>query len=240
MSAQPFAFIVDDEPAMLDIASFALETQGFRTATFSTAEAAWAALTRTRPDIVLLDVMLPAASGMDLCRRIKSTWHIPVILVTAKGEAHDRISGLEAAADDYVTKPYHPRELALRSQRLVRQPDSAQALHTVWGTLNLDTTNNAAALGGNHISLTINESKLLNAFLTHPGITLSYDQLLMLGWGESERLGHRQMIKAAIYRLRHKLDETVPGSSALVESVRGTGYKLRSPGSSTARDTAQQ
>src|SRR5690606_30697983 len=92
------AFVVDDEPAMLDIVTFALETQGFTTESFRSAEAAWSALERSRPDLVVLDIMLPGISGISLCQRIKSRWDVPVMLVTAKGEVSDRIAGLEAEA----------------------------------------------------------------------------------------------------------------------------------------------
>ncbi|MFC6356546.1 response regulator transcription factor [Luethyella okanaganae] len=219
--------MIDDEPAMLDIATFALETQGFRTDAFLSAEAAWPALAKVRPDLVLLDIMLPGASGIALCRRIKALWSIPVILVTAKGEAADRIAGLEADADDYIAKPYHPRELALRAQRLVRRTPTVLTAQTVAGTLTLDAINHGASIAGHSIALTINEFKLLYALMSRPDVVLNFGQLLLLGWGESDRLGAREMIKAAIYRLRHKLDAPMPGSSAVIESVRGTGYLLR-------------
>ncbi len=227
MTDGPLAFVVDDETAMLDIASFALETQGFRTETFTSAEAVWSRLSQERPDLVLLDVMLPGVSGITLCRRIKAQWDIPVILVTARGEAADRIAGLEADADDYVAKPYHPRELALRAQRLVRRTETVVSARTARGILSLDTTNHGAVLGSQTISLTVNEFKLLSALVSRPDVVLDFAQLLLLGWGESERLGSREMIKAAIYRLRHKLEAAVPGSSAAIEAVRGAGYLLR-------------
>ncbi|WP_150953336.1 response regulator transcription factor [Microbacterium testaceum] len=223
----PLAFVVDDERAMLDIATFALETQGFRTEAFVSAEVVWQRLSQVRPDLVLLDVMLPGVSGITLCRRIKAQWDIPVILVTAKGEAADRIAGLEADADDYVAKPYHPRELALRAQRLVRRNDALLSAPTAAGVITLDPTNHGAVIDAKSIALTINEFKLLSALVARPGVVLDFGQLLLLGWGESDRLGSREMIKAAIYRLRHKLDSTVPGSSAVIEAVRGAGYLLR-------------
>lgn len=230
MNDQPLAYVIDDEPAMLDIATFALETQGFQTEAFSSAESAWTALNHKRPDLVLLDVMLPRASGITLCRRIKANWSIPVILVTAKGEASDRIAGLEADADDYVAKPYHPRELALRAQRLVRRPDAALSAQTVAGRISLDPASHDALIDEHSIPVTVNEFKLLSALMSRPDVVLGFGQLLLLGWGESDRLGEREMIKAAIYRLRHKLDAAVPGSSAVIENVRGTGYLLRTVG----------
>ncbi|WP_030143663.1 response regulator transcription factor [Mycetocola saprophilus] len=223
----PIAFVVDDEPAMADIVGFALETQGFETALFTSAETAWNELQTSRPDLVVLDVMLPGISGITLCRRIKARWDIPVILVTAKGEVSDRIAGLEAEADDYIAKPFHPRELALRAQRLVRRSESAGALMTASGGIELDPSSHDMIIGNERVLLTANEFKILSALMSRPGVILSFAQLLLLGWGESDRIGEREMIKAAIYRIRHKLDAAVPGSAAVIESVRGTGYILR-------------
>ncbi|MCI2957205.1 response regulator transcription factor [Agromyces atrinae] len=228
MSAdQPVAFVVDDEPAMLDIVTFALETQGFETESFRSAEAAWAALGRSRPELVVLDVMLPGASGITLCQRIKAKWDVPVMLVTAKGDVSDRIAGLEAEADDYIAKPFHPRELALRAQRLVRRTESARQVPTIVGGLELDPASHDVIVDSERVPLTVNEFKLLSALMSRPNVPLDFAQLLLLGWGESDRIGEREMIKAAIYRMRHKLEAAAPGSSAVIESVRGTGYLLR-------------
>lgn len=222
----PVAFVVDDEPAMLDIVTFALETQGFETRSFRSAESAWAELTVSRPDLVVLDVMLPGASGMTLCTRIKARWDVPVMLVTAKGEAPDRIAGLEAQADDYMAKPFHPRELALRAQRLVRRGDAREPVTGAAG-MELDVTSHEVVVGSRRVPLTVNEFRLLAALMARPDVPVTFRELLLLGWGESDRLGDRDMIKAAIYRMRHKLDAASPGSSAAIESIRGTGYVLR-------------
>jgi DNA-binding response OmpR family regulator len=223
----PLAFVVDDEPAMLDIVTFALETQGFETRSFKSAEAVWPELLRSRPDLVVLDVMLPGVSGMTLCTRIKDRWGVPVMLVTAKGETPDRIAGLEARADDYMAKPFHPRELALRAQRLVRRPEVGREAVTSAGGLELDSVGHEVVVGSERVALTTNEFRLLAALMARPGVPVSFTELLLLGWGESDRLGDRDMIKAAIYRMRHKLDAAVPGSSSVIESIRGTGYLLR-------------
>ncbi|MBF4550061.1 MULTISPECIES: response regulator transcription factor [unclassified Pseudoclavibacter] len=221
------AFVVDDEPAMLDIVTFALETQGFTTESFRSAETAWTALERSRPDLVVLDIMLPGISGISLCQRIKSRWDLPVILVTAKGEVSDRIAGLEAEADDYVAKPFHPRELALRAQRLVRRPESSRAVVTSGVRLELDPASHDVIVAAERVSLTNTEYKLLAALMAHPNSPLDFSQLLLMCWGEYDRHGDREMIKAAVYRMRHKLEAAVTGSAAAIESVRGTGYLLR-------------
>lgn len=227
VDAGPLAFVVDDEPAMLDIITFALQTQGMRFESFRSAEAAWSALQATRPDLIVLDVMLPGISGVTLCRRIKANWDIPIILLTAKGEPADRIEGLEAEADDYIVKPFHPRELALRAQRLLKNGGDSTRLGTVVGTVQLDPSGVEVVIAGTRIALTSNEFKVLSALMTQPNVPLGFNRLLTAGWGDIDRLGGREMIKTTVYRLRHKLDAAVPESGQLVESVRGTGYLLR-------------
>lgn len=227
MSESPLAFIVDDEPAMLDIVSFALETQGFRWEGFRSAEGAWQALARTRPDLFVLDVMLPGMSGIALCTRIRATTDIPVMLVTAKGESADRIAGLEADADDYVVKPFHPRELALRAQRLVRRQHSHTLAKTAFGVLRLDPGGVEAVLAGERIPLTGNEYKVLAALIADANQTIDFRALLIAGWGDGDRLAGREMIKTTVYRLRNRFDDAIADSGRIIESVRGIGYMLR-------------
>ncbi|WP_218712877.1 response regulator transcription factor [Arthrobacter sp. BF1] len=221
----PLVFVVDDEPAMLDIVTFALETQGFVYQSFRSAEAAWTAMRNTTPDLVVLDVMLPGVSGITMCRRIKASTQVPVILLTAKGESSDRIAGLEADADDYMVKPFHPRELALRAQRLVRrQSGPGQAIAA--GPFTLDPAGDSVMVNSVRVPLTPNEFKVMTALVSQPGKTLVFDRLLLAGWRETDRLGGRQMLKTAVYRLRHKLNSAVPGAGECIESVRGSGYRL--------------
>lgn len=221
----PLAFVVDDEPAMLDIVTFALETQGFTHQSFRSAEALWTAMHHTVPDLIVLDVMLPGVSGITMCRRIKSSTQVPVILLTAKGESSDRIAGLEADADDYIVKPFHPRELALRAQRLVRRPsDPGQTMAA--GPFELDPAGDCVYISSVRVLLTPNEFKVLMALIAQPGKTLGFDRLLLAGWRDADRMGGRQMLKTAVYRLRHKLESAVPGSGDAIESVRGSGYRL--------------
>ena len=153
-----------------------------------------------------------------------------IILLTAKGETADRIEGLEANADDYIVKPFHPRELALRAQRLVRQSVESTRLSTPVGVMHLDASGVEVVIAGTRIALTSNEFKVLSALMSRPNQTLGFTRLLTAGWGDADRLGGREMIKTTVYRLRHKLDAAVPNSGQLVESVRGTGYLLRSTG----------
>lgn len=222
--SDPLAFVVDDEPDMLDIITFALETQGFRTERFLSAEAAWIAAQRVDPDLFVLDVTLPGASGISLCHRIRTRSDTPVILVTARGESSDRIVGLEAEADDYLTKPFHPRELALRAARLVRRKHPNEIR---MGAVRLDLAAQDASIDGVRLILTINEFRILTALIQRSGEVVEYADLLAAAWGESRRPGDRETMRAAIYRLRGKLDAISPGSGAMVESIRGRGYLFR-------------
>ena len=121
---KPLGLVVDDEPQMRYVITFALETQGFRCVSAASAESAWEKLGQESFDLVILDVMLPGLGGVELCRRIRATSTTPIILLTALGDEEDRIAGLEAGADDYVTKPFSPRELALRASAVVRRTAS--------------------------------------------------------------------------------------------------------------------
>ena len=223
MTAQPIALVVDDEPQMIDIVSFALETQGFTTVTARDAEKAWQVFKNRDLDLLVLDVMLPQASGLSLCRRVRQTSSVPILLLTARGEAKDRVAGLEAGADDYVTKPFHPRELALRAEAIVRRTrGSSQAAERVYGPLRL--SGNVVRLGGRTLNLTPIELSLLTRLAVEAGKPVSFRDLLLAGWQVEEGPGGRQMLKTALYRLRLQLAEQ--GYPNAVAAVRGSGYRL--------------
>lgn len=227
MPGKPVALVVDDDPAMRDIVTFALETQDFTTLETATAEEAWTVFTEESVDLVVLDVMLPGESGVDLCRRITSTRTTPVILLTALGETADRITGLEAGAADYVAKPFHPRELALRASGLVRRTLRGTGV-LKHGSLTLDLRGARALVQDRRVELTGHEVRLLAAFLEHPGEVLTFRTLLLLGWDDPELIGGRELLKTAIYRLRLKIEAEDPALVGLIESVRGVGYRLAS------------
>ncbi|GIL35050.1 response regulator transcription factor [Phycicoccus sp. DTK01] len=220
---RPLALVVDDEPSMRDIVTFALETQDFETCTAGSAEAAWALLQRRSVDLVVLDVMLPGLSGVELCRRIAQTTGIPVILLTALGETSRRIAGLEAGAADYVAKPFHPRELALRAAGLVRRSPlgDGQLTH---GPLTVNLRSATAWVAGRRVDLTNHEFRLVAAFAGSPGETLPFRRLLLTGWGDPDLPGGRELLKTAVYRLRMKLGTASRGADAMIRSVRGVGY----------------
>jgi DNA-binding response OmpR family regulator len=224
---EPLAFVVDDERAMLDIVTFALETQGFRCRAFTNAERAWTALQREqRPDLLVLDVMLPGESGLTLCKRVRAQGNLPVMMLTARKETDDRVEGLEAGADDYVTKPFHPRELALRARALVRRTRLREAEEIVRGDLVLQPLTSTVLVRRTPVTLSPNEYRVLLALMTHPDETLDFSQMLAFAWGENERIGARELVKTAVYRLRLKLDAASPGGGDCIRSVRGVGYIL--------------
>lgn len=222
---QPVVLVVDDDPQMRHIITFALDTQQLTTIETGSAEEAWAILSRRRVDLVVLDVMLPGESGVELCRRITATRDTPVILLTALGETSERIAGLEAGAADYVPKPFHPRELALRASGLVRRmPRGTGRLRH--GDVTVDLRAGRAYVKGTRVDLTAQELRLLSAFLEHPGVVLSFRTLLLIGWDDADLFGGRELLKTVMYRLRHKLEAEDRDLHGLIRSERGRGYVL--------------
>lgn len=214
---------------MRDIITFALETQNFSTVTAGSAEEGWALLTEQHIDLAVLDVMLPGMSGVELCRRITATGPVPVILLTALGETSQRIAGLEAGASDYVAKPFHPRELALRAAGLVRRSPLSSGTIIHAGPVTLDLRTATAYVKGKRVDLTPHEYRLVAALVTRPGEDLPFRQLLLLGWGDPQPLGGRELLKTAVYRLRLKLESADPAARGCILSVRGVGYRYVAP-----------
>lgn len=224
--AKPRALVVDDEQQMRDIVSFALETQGFAIEEAADGERAWALVERGEFDVLVLDVMLPRMSGVSLTRRVRSLSDVPIILLTAKGEASDRVAGLEAGADDYVVKPFHPRELALRAQALVRRyRESTAVTRIVNGDLEVDPRTTTVLRAGERVSLSQSEYALLLALATRLDQDVSFAQLLEEVWGTDLRFGGRDMVKTTVHRLRGKLGES-SAEPRYIHSVRGYGYRM--------------
>lgn len=224
MDYQHLALVVDDEPQMLDIVTFALETQGFSAVSAKDAESAWNHFRGRQFDLVVLDVMLPQASGLSLCRRIRETSDVPVLLLTAKSGAQDRIAGLEAGADDYVIKPFHPRELALRAEALVRRSRVAAPAHSdlVQGSLRI--SGDTVTVNGRYVHLSSLELKLLRRLASAQGRPVSFRDLLLSGWQIDEGPGGKEMLKTALYRVRKALQNE--GLPRAIRAVRGVGYEL--------------
>jgi DNA-binding response OmpR family regulator len=221
--------VVDDEPQMRAILAFAFETQGFEPIQAGDARCAWEVLETTMVDLVVLDVMLPDQSGFDLTARIRAAANdVPIILLTALVNERDRIRGLEAGADDYVGKPFSPRELSLRAQAVLRRTrgqDPAGDDTVEVGPLTLDARSERAWWSGRRIDLGSTEFRVLAALARHAPRPVGPTQLLNEAWATTATVGGREMIKTAVYRLRRHVREA-GGDPSMISAVRGQGYKL--------------
>ncbi|HEY6003808.1 MAG TPA: response regulator [Anaeromyxobacter sp.] len=222
--------VVDDERDLLSAVDFNLRAAGFETLLATTGEQALAQIRRRIPDLVLLDLMLPDMSGTEVCRRIKSdprTKHVPVMMLTAKGEEVDRVVGFEIGADDYVTKPFSVRELVLRVRAVLRRSGPGRAPERppdMVGPIRVDVDSHRAFVDGAEIQLTPLEFKLLTTLMARLGRVQSREQLLEDVWEMSSELETRT-VDTHVKRLREKL-----GSGRdLLETVRGIGYRLVDP-----------
>jgi two-component system phosphate regulon response regulator PhoB len=218
--------LVDDERDLLSVLDFNLRAAGFETVLATRGEEALLALKRRVPDLVLLDLMLPDIPGTEVCRRIKSdarTKHVPVVMLTAKGEEVDRVVGFELGADDYVTKPFSPRELALRVQAILRRTSGEPVANEVLerGTIALDTERHRCSVDSGEVTLTAKEFRLLKTLMSRPGRVLSRQRLLDEVWGSDITVTERT-IDTHLKRLREKLG----AAGDLIETVRGVGYRF--------------
>jgi two-component system phosphate regulon response regulator PhoB len=221
--------IVDDERDLLSLLDFNLRQAGFETQLAASGEQALAQVRRRVPDLVLLDVMLPDVSGTEVCRQLKGdprTRHVPVVMLTAKGEEVDRVVGFELGADDYVTKPFSVRELVLRVRAVLRRAPGAAGERPPdrLGPIRLDVDAHRAFVEEQEILLTPLEFRLLALLMARAGRVQSRDQLLSDVWEMSSEIETRT-VDTHVKRLREKL-----GSARdLLETVRGIGYRLVDP-----------
>ena len=225
--SKPRALVVDDEPQMVGIVTYALETQGFEVIAAYDGQQALDKIESDRPDLVVLDIMLPKVTGWQVCRQVRESTTTPVILLTAKTEAEDIIRGLELGADDYVTKPFNPRELALRALAIVRRSGWGKLppLITI-GALEIDTENHRASLDHQPLALTPHEFSLLVCLAQTAGRVLSWQSILKTAWQVQVSEGGKEMVKTAIYRLRQKI-EAEPDNPQYLLTVRSIGYTMR-------------
>ncbi len=228
MQSELNVLVVDDEPGILDIVGFVVESLGHRVITAASAEEARHHLAEIQVDMAIIDVMLPDESGISLCRTVAGTFGVPVILLTALGETPDRIAGLEAGASDYVGKPFNPKELSLRVAALARMTTrSTRVGKLVFKELEIDTRALTAHLGSQLIDLSPPQFRVLAAMMQQPTEVLPYAELLVHGWGSSDVLGGRELLKATIYRIRMKLTAAAKGTIGVrITNIRGVGYAL--------------
>lgn len=216
--------IVEDEPQMVGILEFALRNDGYDTCVAYDGQQALDQFNEASPDLVLLDVMLPKIDGFEVCRRIRAVTTTPVILLTARKEDEDAIHGLELGADDYVTKPFSPKQLLMRVRAVLRRSHPSQRTIVV-GALAIDMTQHRASLFDRKLDLTPTEFQLLVCLASNAGRVLSWEALLRQVWRAEEWAGGREMVKTAIYRLRQKV-EANPDEPQVLLTVRGVGYTM--------------
>ena len=219
--------IVEDDPDILKLLAYNFRTGGYDVRTCETGTEAINMVRQRLPDLVLLDLMIPEVDGLEVCKGLKSnpaTKHIPVIMLTAKGEEVDRIVGLELGADDYVVKPFSPRELMLRARAVLRRATAEPVAETVWQNegLRVDFEAHKVTVDGEEILLTATEFKLLEELIRNRGKVQTRDQLLEKAWGYHFD-GYARTVDTHVRRLRQKLG----GYSHWVETVRGVGYRLQ-------------
>jgi DNA-binding response OmpR family regulator len=227
--------IVADEPAVSDLLAYNLRKSHYEVLTAADGLEAVRLARAARPDLVLLDLMLPGMDGLDVCRELRKTGDLPIIMITALGEETDRVVGLELGADDYVTKPFSVRELLARIKTVLRRaqagktesapPLQADSRLRGPGGLLLDPEARSVAIAGNPLELTRLEFDLLHLFLLNAGRVLTRERLLEQAWGY-DYVGDTRAVDSAIKRLRAKLRSASPEADSL-EAVRGVGYRLK-------------
>ncbi len=216
--------VVEDEPAIAIGLRDDLELDGYYVDVAEDGVAAMDAIERRPYDLVLLDIMLPRKDGLSVCRELRAAGvRTPIILLTARGEESDKIRGLNLGADDYVTKPFSPRELNARIQAVLRR-SSATGSFTRFGSVTVDFTRGEVIRAGTRIDVTAIEFKLLRTFLEHAGEVLSLDRLLELVWGKDVFLTDR-VIYTHVNNLRGKIEEN-PAQPRHIVSLRGRGYRF--------------
>lgn len=229
MSALPRVLVIEDEIAIQELLRFSLVQAGFDAVVVGTAEEAMKSIFDELPSVILLDLMLPGMSGMTLAKRLRSdarTRELPIIMVTARAEESERVEGLDVGADDYVTKPFSPKELIARIRAVLRRRVPHKAGDAVViGGLCLDPANHTLTLNGEPVNLGPTEFELLQFLMHHPNRVHSRDQLLNVLRGDHRFLEDRT-IDVYIRRLRAGLGET---ADSMIETVRGIGYKLVPP-----------
>jgi two-component system phosphate regulon response regulator PhoB len=220
--------VVEDEPQIQELVAVNLEHVGHRVLRAGSAEEAESAIRAELPDVVVLDWMLPGESGLSFARRLRAaerTRDLPILMLTARAMEHDKLSGLDAGADDYLTKPFSPKELAARIKAVLRRraPQLSGDSVEIEG-LRLDPASHRVSAGERRIALSPSEFRLLHFLMTHPGRVYSRTQLLDHVWGDHVYIEERT-VDVHIRRLRKALEPT--GHHRLIDTVRGAGYGLR-------------
>ena len=226
--AELTVLVVEDEESFVEALTVGLSREGFRVQVARDGDAALEMFDAVRPDVVLLDVMLPKVSGIDVCRELRKRSQVPIIMVTAKGSEIDTVVGLEVGADDYVTKPYRIRELVARMRAVMRRtaergedlPTDAIQVEDIA----LDPERHEVRIRGEQVQLPLKEFELLHVLLANAGRVITREQLIDRVWG-SDYVGDTKTLDVHVKRLRSKI-EADPAKPQHLVTVRGLGYKL--------------
>jgi two-component system response regulator RegX3 len=220
--------VVEDEESFSDALSYMLRKEGFEVSVAATGPSALTEFDRTGADIVLLDLMLPEMSGTEVCRQLRQRSHVPIIMVTARDSEIDKVVGLEIGADDYVTKPYSPRELVARIRAVLRRqsPEATEsgAPTLAAGPVRMDIERHVVTVDGAPVQLPLKEFELLELLLRNAGRVLTRGQLIDRVWG-ADYVGDTKTLDVHVKRLRSKI-EPEPSAPRYIVTVRGLGYKF--------------
>jgi len=219
--------VVDDDPALAEMLGIVLRTEGFEPSFVADGDRALAAFRSTKPDLVLLDLMLPGTDGIDVCRQIRAESGTPIVMLTARGDTVDVVLGLESGADDYIIKPFKPKELVARMRARLRRNETPTAEPLQVDDVTIDVGRHVVTRNGRQLALTPLEFDLLTALARKPGHVFTREQLLEQVWGYRHAADTR-LVNVHVQRLRAKV-ELDPEHPEIVVTVRGVGYKAGPP-----------
>ena len=238
MSTEPLVLAVDDEAGVLRLIKLELTTQGFRVITAGGGEEALRMAEEQRPDIALLDIVMPDMTGLEVMRKLRERTTIPIILLTAKGGDADKVRGLELGADDYLAKPFSPEELSARVRAVLRRTIGSSSTENIVrvNNIEIDLNRRLVKRDGEIVTLTRTEWLLLQVLASNPGKIMLNPELLSKVWGPEYR-DDLQYLRVWVSRLRRKL-EAEPSKPQLIKTFQGIGYMLAVPGDETAETPA--
>ena len=227
---KPLVLVVDDDPNIVALARLYLERDGFRVAEADNGTQGLELARKEQPSLVVLDLMLPGLDGFEVCRKLQVESVVPIIMLTARVEEADRLEGLDLGADDYMTKPFSPRELAARVRAVLRRADRESAASAypelVFGTISVNLRTRRATIGGSELNLTPTEFRLLALMLGEPDRIFSRNEIIdrVLGYDFD---GFDRAVDTHVSYLRRKLEAVSKGSSRYIQTVYGSGYRLQ-------------